>query len=197
MTQVWEPTVSDRPAVVGLLADSFRDDPFFRWIYPGDDYLERATEYFGLVCERLWPRARVLAVGALDAATVWIPPGTPVALEEDLAELAALLTDQLGDRAGDVLRAIASTAPYVPAEPHATCVYVAVREAHRGQGLGGAVMAPLSADLGREGAGTYLTSTNPRGLSFYRRLGFTGLAELSVFPNGPVLRPMLRIPDAS
>lgn len=190
------PQLADRntPArLADLLVDSFAEDPFFRWMYPGQDYAERAREYFGLVCERLWPRAVTHVSENGLAASLWIPPGRPIAEPDAVVALALLLQRQLGERARDALRAIGSTSAYVPPDDHATCVYVAVRADQRGRGLGVRVMKPALDEYGRGGSGVFLTSTNPRNATFYERLGFATLADLPVDPpDGPVLRPMWR-----
>lgn len=182
----------DQPVLAALFADAFDDDPFFRWLYPGLDYRVRALEYFELVCARLLPRATALLADDGVAGSLWMPAGEPVARLDDMAALAALLETQLGERAASALAAIGAAAPYLPVELHATCVYVAVLPRARGMGLGERLMRVTLDDLDAGGVGAYLTSTNERNLTFYRRLGFAQLAEVPIATGGPVLRPMWR-----
>ena len=70
--------------------------------------------------------------------------------------------------------------------------YLGVRSSATGRGLGAAAVAPTLAAIDRDRLPCGLTSSNPRNLPFYERLGFTVAAEVHS-PDGRVtLRPMVR-----
>jgi ribosomal protein S18 acetylase RimI-like enzyme len=182
-----------RQALVDVLVSAFRDDPIFRWVYPGELYARLAPEWFSLATERLWARADAYVDGSGDAASFWVRPGYPLFEPNDLVAMEALFRRQLGDRSEAVMAAGGATDGYEPDSPHGFCFYVGVRGAAQGQGLGQAVMRPALERLDQAGLPAYLVSTNARNVSFYRRFGFEVTAEVEQVP-GVTVRPMLRQP---
>jgi GNAT superfamily N-acetyltransferase len=185
-------TAADRDAIVEVLATGFADDPWFSWVWPEPGYLEHAREWFGLVTDVVLTKGDVLVADG--AAALWLAPGVVLAGPDELAAAAALLHRQLGERASLVLAGLGTSAAHVPAEPHHTCAYVAVRADARGRGVGRTVMDPPLAAADAAGVGAHLVSTNPRNLSFYERLGFAVTAELPVADGAATFRPMWREP---
>lgn len=182
------------PAVAATLAVGFAEDPWFRWLWPGDGYEACARDWFGLVASVAVPMGPSYATDDGTAAALWIPPGEVLTTPDNLAAAAALLRSQVGERAGDVLAALGASAVHEPADPHFACTYVAVRPEARGRGQGEAVMRPAldAADAGRFPA--YLVSTNERNLPFYRRLGFEVTTDVPVAGGAVTFRPMWRPP---
>ena len=68
---------------------------------------------------------------------------------------------------------------------------IGVDPEQRGRGLGQPLMARVLEVADAEEVACYLESSNPRNLSFYERLGFEVLEEVTL-PNGPTIRPMWR-----
>jgi ribosomal protein S18 acetylase RimI-like enzyme len=186
---------ADVDVVADLLAAGFVEDPWFRWLWPDDGrYPDRAREWFTLVARTAIPKGDVHLDDSGDAVALWMPPGVPLADDSTMAEAAALLSAQLGDRAPEALAALATSADHAPAQPHHACVYVAVRPARQGRGLGERVMRPALDTADAERVGAHLVSTNPRNLGFYRRLGFAVTGELPVAGGSVIFRPMWRDP---
>jgi len=183
--------------VAETFAAGFAEDPWFRWLWPGAEYDACARAWFGLVADVAFPKGHCYVAGDGAAASLWAPPDVALAGEADLAAAAGLLRQQVGDRAGDALEALALSAAHEPPTPHFACVYVAVRPEARGHGLGEAVMAPPLAACDAGGFGAHLVSTNRRNLNFYRRLGFEVAAELPVLGGAVTFRPMWRAPAAA
>jgi ribosomal protein S18 acetylase RimI-like enzyme len=80
---------------------------------------------------------------------------------------------------------------YRPSEPHWYLAYIAVDPAHRGKGLGTALMNHSLDIIDRQQLPAYLESTNTANLSIYKRHGFALLAEVQV-GNSPMRYPVLR-----
>lgn len=187
-------TEADLDAISAVFVAGFAGDPWFRWLWPGAEYEACAHQWFRLVAEVTVPKGHCCVAGDGTAAALWVPPGVPTASPEDLARAAALLSEQIGDRAGEALAALGASAASAPAEPHYACLYVAVRPERWGRGLGGAVMAPALAEADAGGLGAHLVSTNERNLGFYRRLGFEVTGEVAVAGGAVTFRPMVREP---
>ncbi|MBM3675144.1 MAG: GNAT family N-acetyltransferase [Actinobacteria bacterium] len=131
-----------------------------------------------------------------DAAMTWVTP--------DLSSLSLLSRDALArGRAilaehSDELWAEAAFTTILAARAHDlsrfhwTLQYLGIRTYAQGTGLGRAIVEPVLATVNDEGLECELVSSNSRNLSFYERLGFSVVGEVTT-PDGAVtLRPMHR-----
>jgi GNAT superfamily N-acetyltransferase len=186
--------VDDAERIAETLADAFEADPFFRWMWSTDARGIRSgvRAWMSVVLGRLTGRAEVATAGDGSAAAVWIHPDRPLS-GDDYAAVGDLLASRIGARATEVMGAIAATGPLRPEASHRVLLYVGVRPAAQGRGLGVRVLEPGLAAADAQGLPVYLTSTNERNLPFYRRLGFDVLGEVPI-ADGVVLRPMWRKP---
>ena len=192
----------DVPRIVEALAEAFDADPFFRWMFgPDPAAARRGTRarrelVVGLALARGEGWLVDGPAGPL-AAAIWLPPGVELVGPEEVVAAARLLDELVGDRADDVLAAIGMSGRPVPDEPHWLCLYIGVRPAEQGRGLGRALMEPGIAAADRDGAPAHLVSTNGATASFYEQFGFRVLAEVEPAPGVPVLRPMWREPSGA
>lgn len=189
---------SEVDSAVEVFVDGFAEDPWFRWLWPGqDEYAECAAAWFRLVTEAAVDRSELILAGDGAAAGLWTPPGATLADDTRLAmKTALLLRSQLGDRAEEATAALQASAACEPEGPHYSCVYVAVAARARGRGLGAEVMRGPLATCDDEGVGASLSSTNGRNVAFYRRLGFE-VTDVAPAAGGEVeFRQMWRGPAA-
>jgi GNAT superfamily N-acetyltransferase len=186
---------ADLEAVAQIFTAGFVDDPWFRWLWPGDDYAAHARDWFALVSETAFTKGHSYVAPNAAAAALWTPPDVPLAGDAEMASAAALLQQQLGDRSGEALAALGASAGSAPDVPHFACVYVAVRPEGRGQGVGESLMQRTLRTCDTDGFGAHLVSTNERNLSFYRRLGFNVTAEIPVAGGAVTFRTMWREPS--
>ena len=91
----------------------------------------------------------------------------------------------------DITALINGMAEHHPSEPQWYVPLVAADPSWTGQGLGTLLMKHALRRCDEEGVAAYLESSNPRNISFYKRLGFqiTGRIQSG---SSPVLTPMLR-----
>lgn len=64
-----------------------------------------------------------------------------------------------------------------PKEPNYCLETIAVHPKFQGRGIGGAMMAHLTDIADREGVLTYLSTTDPKTVPFYERLGFRVISQ--------------------
>ena len=185
----------ERPVLVDVFVAAFEADPWFRWRYPGHDYPARAREWFDLVAGLTWGRADAWLTDDGEAASIWIRPGRELIADDDLVRVAGLIERQHGERTAEVMEALFAGRTAEPEGAHALCLYVGVRPERQGRGLGREVMQPVLDRCDRDGTPAFLTSTNPRNVAFYERLGFRSTAVVEVAP-GIEFRSMLREPAA-
>lgn len=183
-------TTAEAGAVYDILTLAFSDDPMVRWTWP-DGPLLLATfpsfaKAFGGVA---FDRGSAHRVGRA-AAALWLPPG--VGPDEAALDRILAATTPEAVRA-DGARLMEQMARHHPSEPHWYLPLIGVDPAHRGKGLGGALLSHALTACDREGSLAYLESTNPRNIPLYERHGFERLAILQ-YGSSPPMVPMLRKP---
>jgi ribosomal protein S18 acetylase RimI-like enzyme len=183
-------TAAEAAAVFDILTLAFGDDPMARWTWP-EAPLHLATfpgfaKAFGGAAFEHGSAHRVGGVGA----ALWLPPG--VAPDEAAFDriIEATMPDALK---ADGARIMEQMARHHPSEPHWYLPMIGVDPAHRGKGVGDALLRHALAACDRDGALAYLESTNPRNISLYERHGFVRIASIQS-GDSPTLVPMLRKP---
>jgi GNAT superfamily N-acetyltransferase len=184
---------ADLPGAAAVLVEAFAADPWFRWLYPDDaTWPDCAGAWFGLVLDRAFPRGHTYVTG--DGAVNWIPPDVHFPEEADVGLAVELLGGQIGERAGAALGVIGAAGAVFPDEPRFHCVYVGVRRAARGRGVGTSLLRRVLDVCDREGHAASLTSTNDANLPLYRSLGFVEIGSVPIPGTAHVMRPMWRAP---
>jgi ribosomal protein S18 acetylase RimI-like enzyme len=191
---------SDVPALAGVLARAFQDDPVFSWLQP--DPATRAATLPGFFAAMA--RHHFLAGGGVEVAestgriggaTLWNPPGRKVgsSVREIAAVPAAIraFRGRLGAARGvaDQMKAAH------PEEPHWYLATIGSDPAVRGGGYGAALMHSRLGRCDAEYAPAYLESSNPDNIGYYERFGFVVTGEIAIAGGGPSLWPMWRDPQ--
>jgi ribosomal protein S18 acetylase RimI-like enzyme len=178
--------------LAATLTLAFADDPSVRWgladagqyilgmgpyasAFGGKAALERGTAYvvgdFLGVAVFLQPNARPDEEAMAAVAMNYVPAA-------HLAEVHALLE---------------TMAQHQPAVPHWHLTLIGIDPAHRGRGLGTALLRHGLTICDQAPALAYLEATSPRNLSLYERHGFEVIAEIAV-GSSPPMYPMIRKP---
>ncbi len=188
-------TRADVPDVIGALADGFRGDPVFRWMFGGDRFDELLSGWLELVVGVAIERGPCLIADDGAGAALWTDLGVALAGPDEFAQVGEFLERAIGDRGTEVLAALGAIGAHKPADPPSHhLVYIAVREGDRGLGLGRELMEPLLSSCDSGGTHAYLHSTNPETQPFYERFGFSALATVAIPDGGPAVAPMWREP---
>ena len=190
-------TLDDLEAVTDTLTLAFEDDPVWGgWAFPDIDR-DRAREqrrafWAYLVRSGLrFPWVRLTLGG--ETAALWQPLGEPELTTDEEEGLEAFIRELIGDHADVFMEGLAAFEEATPEEPHYHLDLLGTHPAHRGKGIG---MAMVETDLRRvdaEGAPTYLESTNPANVARYERAGFRRIGSFTL-PRGPVVDTMWREP---
>jgi ribosomal protein S18 acetylase RimI-like enzyme len=184
----------DTDEVTSLITLAFARDPLWSWAMarPDGDLNHHS---------RLW---RVFVEGALrypwtwlvsggQAASLWIPPGGSEMSQEQEERLAVVAREVLGSGSDGYFELFDRFAAMHPkSEPHYYLSLLGTHPAHRGHGVG---MALLDHDLGQidaEGMPAYLESSNPANNARYESVGFETIGEFSAPHDGPVVTMMWR-----
>ena len=190
-------TADDVPAVAAALARAFFDDPLQTWIIPdGARRLATLEDVFAVLARVLiGPAGNAWTDATCSCGAYWFPPGPlPPLTDAGRADLAAL--DARLDRAVNQRMRVCDETLRTH-RPTADAFYlqgIGTDPARQGQGLGSALLAPVLAQLDRDGVPAYLESTKERNVPFYARHGFAVTGTFSIPPDGPALWSMWREP---
>ncbi|WP_328900048.1 GNAT family N-acetyltransferase [Streptomyces sp. NBC_00441] len=184
-------TASDVPALAGVLADAYAEDPVWSWLMPRDRD-RRLRLLFTAHLAQQAPAGRVWTDRDRTVAAVWAEPGAW-----------KLPAGHLLRNAGTLLRAGRTQLPRTavrllalehrhPARPaHWYVEYIGTHADARGTGRGSVVLGGLLERADADGRPVFLESSNSRNLTFYRRHGFEVREEMT-FRSGPPMWSMWR-----
>jgi GNAT superfamily N-acetyltransferase len=176
--------------VAAVIAEAFLHDPTWSWAFP-DPAARRRWWQVCTVGALRYPW--VIRSGGFETVSVWIPPdGTEFspAQEEQLPDL---LRELVGARTAEVTELLNRFAEAHPRHtPHYYLSLLATADAHRGRGLGIALLRENLARIDLEGLPAYLESSNPANNPRYQALGFVPVTSFRAPGDGPVVTGMWR-----
>jgi GNAT superfamily N-acetyltransferase len=190
-------TAADSPAIRTVLARAYRSNPLMTWALPHAASREDAcAAWLGPSVDRYLAVGRVHVArlaGRVVGVAAWRLPGAPTP-PETLPTPAGVLAALVGRaRADEILAALVSSAPLAPDGPAAYLNYLAVDPDVQGRQIGRRLADAGIAAADADGVGTYLGTTDPRNLPFYRRLGFVDAGAVTLGADGPVLTVLHRL----
>ncbi len=190
-------TRADVPALAGVLARAFDDDPMANWFVAADERrAERIRHMQHVQLGRIsLPLGEVYTTDGLHGASLWAPPGKwKMGLLSQLRLVPAMAGAVTWRRALHVLGGVNAIEKKHPAAPHWYLFVLGTEPDQQGRGVGTALMRPVLERCDREGIPAYLESSKERNLPLYERNGFR-VTEEFVVPGGPRLWLMWREPQ--
>ena len=169
----------------GALGRAFWDDPSAVYVLPDDstrigplsEFFVHAARYATLFGNPFTTSEKV------DGAALWLPPGEWEMPEERMGE-AGLDPSIFGpDGAERFATMFGHLETLHLREPHWYLFILGVDPPRQGQGLGGALMAPVLSRADAEGLPCYLETMKARNVPFYQKHGFEVVVEADL-PNG-------------
>jgi GNAT superfamily N-acetyltransferase len=158
-----------------MFTEAYAAVPLWSWAFPEQEGLA-AWWRFLLRSALRYPWVWIAEDSA--AASVWIPPNGAELTEEEEASIEPLLGEILGPRRPVVMELLRRFENAHPKElPHYYLSFLGTDPAHRGKGLGMALLADNLARIDAEGAPAYLESSDPANARRYERLGFVRIGE--------------------
>ncbi|HEX4214360.1 MAG TPA: GNAT family N-acetyltransferase [Candidatus Dormibacteraeota bacterium] len=191
-------TMGDLPLVTDILCEAFSQDQVVDWMVRRDGRERALRRFFEITCGDLALRQGETYLADDGAAVaVWTPPGgwhLPVWRQ------ARRLLDWGGifgwGRFQTVARGSVGLEEHHPRDAHYYLMFLGVRPARQGQGLGGALLSHQLRRCDQEGAAAYLENSNQRNLPLYGRHGFAVTGEHRLGEDGPPLWLMWRPPGS-
>jgi len=188
-------TESDVPALAGVLARAFLDDPVASWAWRPDELRLAALERFqGTRMRQLLPHGEVWMDEGRSCAALWAPPGH---WKASVGETAALVPSFA--RARLIWRLPMVTLGWEklerghPREPHYYLAILGTDPDRQGRGLGSTVLQGVLEQCDHDGIGAFLESSKESNIAFYARHGFRVTEEVQLV-RGPPMWKMWRDP---
>lgn len=190
-------TQADIPALSGVLAQAFHDDPVFQWLVP-DPEPRRSTlpSVFAAFARVYVPHGESYLAGNATGAALWAPPGVDPFDGRALEVFAREMTETLGDRVERALELDQILREHHPEEPYAFLQLIGVSPAGQGRGLGSRMLHAVLRRCDLRGTPAYLEATSVANRRLYHRYGFETVSEITI-PGGPTLWAMWRTPPSS
>ncbi|GAA2794481.1 GNAT family N-acetyltransferase [Saccharopolyspora taberi] len=178
------------------LLRAFADDAVSCWLVPEPERRYAVYhEWFGMVLAHADRAGEVVTADDTAAVQVWLSGvDSPPRMVEERDE--QRLAELLGTSAprfrtfGELMSA------RHPAEPHQYLALIGVEPALQNAGIGGRALAAVLRRWDEQGVPAYLEASSTRSRQLYLRLGFRDLGPAVQLPDGPVLHPMWREPEA-
>jgi GNAT superfamily N-acetyltransferase len=191
---------SQQKLAADVLARAFFNDPLMLYYLPDPARRTRALPYMMRVTLRYSLfYGQVFTTPGLDGMACWLPPG-------DQMSMVGLLRASLGvippDLGWEALRRLNQVEPAIDRihhvcvpRPHWYLMLLGVEPARQGQGLGGALIAPVLANAHAAGLPCYLETMTELDVAFYRKHGFKVVFETDLPPGGLHVWMLLKQPE--
>lgn len=168
------------PALAALLGRAFTDDPMLVWPF-GADRTDLVTEFFRAFDEQIAVQGWLWEAGDGLGAAAWIPPGSDqIMMDIDRSMRSTLANAEA--RHEEMWEWIARN---FPDEPFWYLDHIAVDAAHRGTGLGAALIR-LGLDFAdRDGVPAFLETGRHGNVAYYERRGFRTISDDDAPGGGP------------
>jgi GNAT superfamily N-acetyltransferase len=184
------------------LSRAFYDDPMMAYVLPDEAKRAAQLDWFmakGALYGHKYGEVHTTA-GRVEGNAIWLPPGdTKVPMTRMMATgmLAAPLRFGLGafNRFLKTMNLFERMHERDMHQQHWYLMILGVDPPRQGQGVGGALIAPVLARADAEGLPCYLETAKARNVTFYRKHGFEVVVEDDV-PNGFHYWTMKRPPQA-
>jgi ribosomal protein S18 acetylase RimI-like enzyme len=187
------------PAMAGVLARAFHDDPVFTWVLGGDPRRMRILgRGFELFLRRVWmEQEETYTTAGTVAVAVWeLPDRWKVPIAQQLRLLPAMF-GAFGRHLPRVLKALTVLEGKHPREPHYYLAFIGVDPEWQGRGLGGAVLSPVLERCDEDGMPAFLEASTSRNRALYERHGFTVMEEFTLGRGAPPQWRMWRTPTSA
>jgi GNAT superfamily N-acetyltransferase len=183
---------AELPAVAGVLARAFYDDPALTWTFPRDSKrMKQAERFWTIRLTHMAPQDEIYVTDDLAAAAAWTLPDRWHVSMRETRQLASMMLNPRLPTLFRGLQRLERAHPHAP--PHFYLAVIGTEPTRQGEGLGSALLQPVLEICDRDGLPAYLESSKERNVDFYTRFGFRVKQEVQL-PNGPPMWPMWRDP---
>jgi hypothetical protein len=181
---------ADALSAIDVIAEAFLNDPTWSWAF-SDPATRRQWWKFCINEALRYPWT--FKTNGFEAVSVWIPPCGTEFSNDGEQSIPRRLKDLAGARASEVTELLHSFDQAHPRnEPHYYLSLLGTRDAHRGRGLGMALLEENLARIDAEHMPAYLESSNLGNNHRYEAVGFVPVVSFRAPGAGPVVTGMWR-----
>jgi ribosomal protein S18 acetylase RimI-like enzyme len=183
-------TPREADSIVAVIAESFLNDPTWSWAFP-EPAVRREWWTFCIRNALRYPWT--FRSEGFETVSVWIPADGTEFSPEDEARVPAKVAELVGARAAEVMELLGRfEAAHPRSQPHCYLSLLGTADAHRGRGLGMALMRENLERVDARHQPAYLESSNPSNNRLYESVGFRTVATFRAPGNGPTVTGMWR-----
>jgi ribosomal protein S18 acetylase RimI-like enzyme len=174
--------------VASILAECFIDDPFFDFVF-GEipDRLNAYNAFFELFITDGMERGKLTIAPEAQGACVWYPAEVEIfndRFQQMLVEVVSIICNLAGEESGKRYEhLIQKMGDLEPKKTHCEVLFLGLKPPARGKGIGKSLLQPVLGYADEQQVGCYLVSSNPRNLSFYKRLNFQAVRAIEISPS--------------
>ncbi len=189
-------TAADVPALTGVIARAFDDDPFINWFVAQDGKrAQRIHNMMGVALRKMTlPFGEVYTSDGLQGGALWTPPGKwKLGLLQQFMLIPDMARSVTLRRLPKVMSGVNGVEKKHPQTSHYYLMVLGVEPSLQGRGVGTQLMAPILERCDRERVPAYLETATERNLPLYQRKGFK-VTEEHTIKDGPKVWMMWREP---
>ncbi|NLA36876.1 MAG: GNAT family N-acetyltransferase [Actinobacteria bacterium] len=188
-------TTADLPAIDGVLARAFADDPVWQWALTKRPIEPAAAKVLGMFARAHFGGGMVSVAtdprGEVAGAALWTPPGHWKIPYSAYVRYLPRLVGGLGVRGLKRVLAMEAVEKLHPHDEHYYLAVIGIDPDAQGGGGGRRLITPVLERADSEGLPCYLESSKEANVPYYRSFGFEVVNDL-LLPGGPPMWLMRR-----
>lgn len=171
--------------VARILAESFIDDPSFKFTYGENvNKIQALDAFFKLLVEDVMQRGEIVVAPEDQGVCIWYPESVEIfnkQFEQILVDVASTVYHFAGEESGKRFEhLIHKMGEKEPEKTHCEVFFIGLKPEARGKGIGKNLIKPVLNYADTKQVGCYLVSSSSRNISFYERHGFQKYCPIKI-----------------
>ena len=171
--------------IARILAESFMDDPSFKFTY-GENVkkIQALDAFFELFVNDAMQRGEIVIAPEDQGVCIWYPESVEIfnkQFEKILVDVASTVYHFAGEESGKRFEHLIHTmGEKEPERSHCEVFFIGLKPEARGKGIGKNLIKPVLDYADSKQGGCYLVSSSSRNISFYERQGFEKYCPIKI-----------------
>jgi len=171
--------------IARILAESFMDDPSFKFTY-GENVkkIQALDAFFELFVNDAMQRGEIVIAPEDQGVCIWYPESVEIfneQFEQILVDVASTVFHFAGEESGKRFEHLIHTmGEKEPERTHCEVFFIGLKPEARGKGIGKHLIKPVLDYADMKQVGCYLVSSTSRNISFYERHGFQKYCPIKI-----------------
>ncbi|MEM7712749.1 MAG: GNAT family N-acetyltransferase [Cyanobacteria bacterium P01_A01_bin.68] len=171
--------------IARILAESFMDDPSFKFTY-GENVkkIQALDAFFELFVNDAMQRGEIVIAPEDQGVCIWYPESVEIfnkQFEQILVDVASTVYNFAGEESGKRFEHLIQTiGDKEPERTHCEVFFIGLKPEARGKGIGQNLIKPVLDYADKNQVSCYLVSSSSRNISFYERHGFQKYCPIKI-----------------